>query len=149
MAFDPQVATAAYIDTIGPEALAKAAAYTAGSHWLILWNLVVGVIVAVLVIRSRLLERVERRLERRAPNLRALSVGVVYFIFASVLSLPWSMYEEWWRERSYGRSSQPFGDALMLLMDGSYFTRLVFPGASGPVSSLMSAVHALIEAQLH
>jgi AcrR family transcriptional regulator len=47
------------------------------------------------------------------------------------------------------RDPDALGDALMLLMDGSYFTRLVFPGASGPVSSLMSAVHALIEAQLH
>jgi AcrR family transcriptional regulator len=37
------------------------------------------------------------------------------------------------------------GDSLMLLMDGSYFTRLVFPGASGPVTSLMGAVRALID----
>jgi len=37
----------------------------------------------------------------------------------------------------------------MLLMDGSYFTRLVFPGDSGPVSAVMSAVQALIEAQLN
>jgi hypothetical protein len=36
----------------------------------------------------------------------------------------------------------------MLLMDGSYFTRLVFPGDSGPVSSLLSAVRALIDSQL-
>jgi hypothetical protein len=36
----------------------------------------------------------------------------------------------------------------MLLMDGSYFTRLVFPGDSGPVSSLLGAVRALIDAHL-
>jgi hypothetical protein len=30
-------------------------------------------------------------------------------------------------------------------MDGSYFTRLVFPGDSGPVRSLMGAVRALID----
>jgi AcrR family transcriptional regulator len=47
------------------------------------------------------------------------------------------------------RDADALGDTLMLLMDGSYFTRLVFPGDSGPVSALMSAVHALIEAQLH
>jgi AcrR family transcriptional regulator len=46
------------------------------------------------------------------------------------------------------RDPDALGDALMLLMDGSYFTRLVFPGDTGPVSALMSAVHALIEAQL-
>ena len=39
MTFDPSAATAAYIDGLGPEALAKAAAYTSGGHWLLLWGL--------------------------------------------------------------------------------------------------------------
>jgi AcrR family transcriptional regulator len=47
------------------------------------------------------------------------------------------------------RDADALGDSLMLLMDGAYFTRLVFPGCTGPVSALMSAVHSLIEAQLH
>ena len=34
MDFDPEAATRAYIDSLGPEQLAKAAAYTAGNHWL-------------------------------------------------------------------------------------------------------------------
>jgi len=46
------------------------------------------------------------------------------------------------------RDPDALGDALMLLMDGSYFTRLVFPGNSGPVAALMPAVRALIESQL-
>jgi hypothetical protein len=33
-------------------------------------------------------------------------------------------------------------------MDGSYFTRLVFPGTSGPVAALMPAVRTLIASQL-
>ena len=36
MPFDPQQATDAYIDSLGPDALEKAAAYTAGNHWLLL-----------------------------------------------------------------------------------------------------------------
>jgi AcrR family transcriptional regulator len=46
------------------------------------------------------------------------------------------------------RDPDALGDALMLLMDGSYFTRLVFPGNSGPIASLMPAVRALIASQL-
>jgi len=110
--FDPQSATAAYIDSIGPDALAKAAAYTEGSHWLLLWSLVVTVVVAWTIIRSRLLDRIDARLGRRGPNARALVVSAIYFLLAGVLSLPWAMYEGWWRESSYGRSSQPFFDAL-------------------------------------
>jgi AcrR family transcriptional regulator len=40
------------------------------------------------------------------------------------------------------------GDALMLLMDGSDFTRLVFPGNGGPAASLTFAADALIAAHL-
>jgi AcrR family transcriptional regulator len=40
------------------------------------------------------------------------------------------------------------GDALMLLMDGGYFTRLVFVGNSGPISALLPAVRVLIDAHL-
>jgi len=112
LAFDPQSATAAYIDAIGADALAKSAAYTVGNHWLLLWGLVVGIAVAWLIIRSGLLERIDVRLGKRGPNVRAFLVSAIYFVLAGVLSLPWSMYEEWWRESSYGRSSQPFGDAL-------------------------------------
>mgnify|MGYP001073996585 CR=1 FL=1 len=44
MSFDPQAATAAYIDALGADALAKAGAYTAGNHWLLLWGLVVSAV---------------------------------------------------------------------------------------------------------
>ncbi|HEY1312689.1 MAG TPA: TetR/AcrR family transcriptional regulator [Steroidobacteraceae bacterium] len=40
------------------------------------------------------------------------------------------------------------GDALMLLLDGGYFTRLVFPRGSGPIAAALPAVRALIEAHL-
>jgi hypothetical protein len=40
------------------------------------------------------------------------------------------------------------GDSQMLLMDGGYFTRLVFPDNTGPIAALLDAVHALIDAQL-
>jgi STE24 endopeptidase len=112
LAFDPQSATAAYIDALGTEALARSAAYTMGSHWLLLWGLVVAVAVAWLIIRSGLLERIDQRLARRGPNTRAFLVSAAYFIIAGLVSLPWSMYKGWWRETSYGRSSQQFGDAF-------------------------------------
>jgi STE24 endopeptidase len=112
LAFDPQSATAAYIDALGTEALARSAAYTTGNHWLLLWGLVVTCAVAWLIIRSGLLERLDQRLARRGPNARAFVVSAAYFVLAGLISLPWSMYEGWWRVTSYGRTSQPLGDAL-------------------------------------
>jgi STE24 endopeptidase len=113
MAFDPQAATAAYIDALGADKLAQAAAYTAGSHWLLLWNLVVSGLATAVLVRTGVLERVSARLGTRGgPALRAFTVSAVYFVLATLLTLPWSLYEEWWRELGYGRTSQPVGDFL-------------------------------------
>ncbi len=113
MAFDPQAATAAYIDSLGAPALVKAAAYTAGGHWLLLWDLVVTALVSWLVVRWHLLDRVSAgRVSRRGPGLRSFAVALVYFLASALLTLPWSIYSEWWRETSYGRTSQPLGDYL-------------------------------------
>ncbi|HEY0747727.1 MAG TPA: TetR/AcrR family transcriptional regulator, partial [Steroidobacteraceae bacterium] len=46
------------------------------------------------------------------------------------------------------RDADSLGDALMLLMDGGYFTRLVFPGNSGPISAVLTTVRSLIDAHL-
>jgi STE24 endopeptidase len=112
MAFDPQAAAAALIDTLGAQTLAKAAAYTAGKHWLLLWNLVVGGLVAWAIVRSGLLDKVDARIARRGANARAFVAGIVYFLASSLVSLPWAVYTDWWRERDYGRTSQPLGDFL-------------------------------------
>ena len=56
--------------------------------------------------------RLAARLGRRGPNLRAFLISAVYFVLATVITLPWELYANWWRERSYGRTSQPFLDWL-------------------------------------
>ena len=112
MSFDPQAATAAYIDSLGPDALAKAAAYTTGGHWLLLWNLLVSAVIAWLIVRSGILYRISTKVGARRFNLRAFVIAAVYFLVANLISLPWTLYQEWWRELSYGRTSQPLGDFL-------------------------------------
>ncbi len=44
------------------------------------------------------------------------------------------------------RDAETLGDALMLLLDGGYFTRLIFPLGSGPISAALPAARALIDA---
>ena len=65
---DTQAATAAYIDGLGADTLTKAAAYTTGNHWLLLWSLVVSAVVTLLIVRWGVLDRVEARLARRGPE---------------------------------------------------------------------------------
>lgn len=112
MAFDPAVETARYIDSLGPEALQKAANYTTGTHWLMLGGLLVTALVTWIIVRSRLLDRLSTRLQNSGWGLRAWAICTSFFFLSALISLPWGIYEEWGFERSYGRTSQPLGDFL-------------------------------------
>jgi AcrR family transcriptional regulator len=49
--------------------------------------------------------------------------------------------------REMGASEpEALGDALMLLVEGSYYTRLTFPGNTGPVTAIVKAARALMDA---
>jgi len=113
MAFDVNAETARYIDSLGPAALQKAHDYTVGKEWMLLWGLVVSAIVTWLIVRSGILRRIETKLKRGGFAVRAFVVGAIYLIVDSILTLPWSLYADWWREKSYGRTSQPLADFLL------------------------------------
>jgi STE24 endopeptidase len=124
MAFDPAAATAAYIDALGPAALAKAAAYTRGGEWLGLWDVVVAALVAVLFVRLRILDRLDARLAGRGFVPRTLLVCAAFLLLSALVALPWNLYQDWWRESAYGRTSQPLGDWLAQGAIGMVFATL-------------------------
>jgi STE24 endopeptidase len=112
--FDPAAATAAYLATLSPAAAAKAIAYTRGGHWLILWGFLVDVVAALLILKSGLLPRVAAALQKRRPRpwLVAFVAGGFFIALNSLIELPWSIYTDWWREKTYGLTSQAFGGWL-------------------------------------
>ncbi|HQN51592.1 MAG TPA: M48 family metallopeptidase, partial [Phenylobacterium sp.] len=73
-----------------------------------------AVAVAWLVLRSGVLVKVRDGVEKGAPKpVRvALAVLIVDAVLEMILSLPWSVYSDWWREKAYGLTSQPFGGWL-------------------------------------
>lgn len=108
-----EAATARYIDSLGAENLRKAAEYTAGNHWLLLWGLAVSALVTWIVVRWGLLDRLQARLQHRRPAFQAFLVSLVFLLVSAILTLPWSIWSGWKREVDYGRSSQPLGDFLL------------------------------------
>ena len=40
-------------------------------------------------------------------NLRAFVIASVYFLVSAILTLPWTLYADYFRETIYGRTSQP------------------------------------------
>ena len=132
MAFDPSVATAAYLAAMSPAAHAKATAYTQGGHWLLLWGWLIGVIAAVIILKWDVLRKVQTKMERRRgrPWLVAFVLAMMFNLISAIISLPWTVYADWWREKSYGLTSQAFGgwfiEFLIQLAIGTVFTGIFF-----------------------
>ena len=108
----PAQEAARLVDTLGPEALARAQAYTTGNHWMLLGGLAVSLLVAFVMVRLHLLDRIAARFREPRRFLPTLVVAAGFLLISTVLALPWELYSDWYRERSYGLSSQPLGDYL-------------------------------------
>ena len=108
----PAQQAAQLVDSLGPEALAKAAAYTTGNHWLLLLNVVVSLLVALVMVRLRLLDRIADRFADPQRFRAIFTVSAAFLLISTLIALPWTIYTDWYRERSYDLSSQPLGDFL-------------------------------------
>ncbi|WP_332657991.1 M48 family metallopeptidase [Brevundimonas sp.] len=129
MSIDPAAETARWLATLSPEDTARAVSYTQGGHWLLLWGAVVSIVVAWIIIRTGVLSGIRDRLERRRkrPKLVSLLVGVTWMLMSFVLSLPWSIYQGWWREKQYGLTTQPLTGWLTEAVIGTAIS-VVFMG---------------------
>ena len=138
MSFDVEAATAAYIDGLGEEALAQAAAYTTGNQWLMLWGLLISAIVTLIIIRTGWLTKTDDKLSKRGFIIRVFSISAVYLVVSEVLEMPWSVFSGWWRETEYGRTSQPLMDFLGQGLLALAISALLF-------SFFMVAIYAFIQ----
>lgn len=134
MSLDPAAETAHWLAALSPEETARAVSYTQGGHWLLLWGAIVGIAVSWIIIRTGVLSAVRDRLERRKgrPKLVSLVLGLIYLAMSWVLTLPWAIYESWWREKQYGLTNQALGpwlgEAGLNALISTLFTALLIVG---------------------
>ena len=108
---DPEVATRAYLGTLPSDKKAKSDAYFEGGYWLILWDFVITGAIYLILLATGLSARMRSSAERmtQSPTLQSVYYGVLFIIVTAVISLPWSIYEGYVREHSYGLSNLTFG----------------------------------------
>jgi len=129
--FDPDAATRAWLATLPQADHLRAIAYTQGGHWLLLWGTLVSILAAWLVLRSGVLARAQGRANRRRPrpNRAVLFCALLFAGLSWLIALPWSVYADWWREKSYGLTRQPFtgwlGEDIMSTIIGAIMTALL------------------------
>jgi STE24 endopeptidase len=110
-AFDAEAATTAYMATMSPAAVARSNAYFEGGYWLILWDTVAAIGCAWLLLGTKLSARI-RDWAERTTRLKWLQTGIyaiAYTTLATLILLPWSAYEGYFREHQYGMSNQDIG----------------------------------------
>jgi STE24 endopeptidase len=112
----PAQQAAQMVDGLGVEALAKAEAYTTGGHWILLVNVLVSVLVAIIIVRLKLLDRIAARFSSSQRFVPTVTVSAAFLLLSTLIGLPWTIYTDWYRERAFDLSSQPFGDFLVQLL---------------------------------
>lgn len=108
----PAAEAARMIDSLGPEALAKAQAYTTGNHWLLLIGAIVSILIAWVIVRFKLLDRVADKVSGWKFAFSTIAVSAAFFAISDLLELPWTIYTDWQRQHAYGLSKQPLGDFM-------------------------------------
>jgi STE24 endopeptidase len=101
-------ATAGYLAQIRGEAREKSDAYVEGGTWLSLLDLLYGLAIAGVLLgfglSARLRDWAEEKTHSRSGQV--LIYGAVYVTLVTLLVLPLALYENYFREHSYGLSNQ-------------------------------------------
>ncbi|WP_324829037.1 M48 family metallopeptidase [Qipengyuania zhejiangensis] len=109
-AFDAEAATRAYLDTLQGPARAQSDAYFEGGYWLILFGAAVAVLIDWLFLRLRFthgLRSLAERVSKRAWLVTWMT-ALGYLLASAVVTMPWSIYTGFVRERQYDLLDQPF-----------------------------------------
>ena len=137
--FDVETATRAWLDTLQGPARAKSDAYFEGGYWLIAWGTLVSVLIDGLLLRFGLSAKFRNwgeRLFKRPAGVTWIT-ALCYSLAGSVLTLPWSIYTGFVRERQYDLMNQGLGEWLLDMAKSVGISLVIFP-------LLVMAVYAVI-----
>jgi STE24 endopeptidase len=110
--FDVEAATRAYLDTLQGAARAKSDAYFEGGYWLPIWGALVGILGYWLMLRFRWSAKWSAWAAgvTRRRWLQPLLYSLPFTVAGAILTLPWTLYEDFFREHQYGMSNQTFAE---------------------------------------
>ncbi len=110
-AFDPEAATDAWLAQVPPDVRARSDSYFEGGEWLILWDFLASMAVAAIFLTTGLSASLRDRVARltRFRPLQTFLYAACYFLMATILTFPFTLYESFFRERAYGLLNQGFG----------------------------------------
>lgn len=117
---DVKAAVDAYLALVPAEARARSNTYFEGGYWLILWDFLFGAVVALALLNTTFSAHMRDLAERitRFRFLQTFFYWIEYLLLISLVGLPLTIYEGFFRERQYGLMNQSFGDWFSQQMIG-------------------------------
>lgn len=128
---DPEAATRAYLATVPPAERARSDAYFEGGYWIALWGTLITIGVMLFVLArgwSRAMRDRAERWTRRRP-LQVFLYWAQFLALTTLITLPWTIYTGFVRERRYGLATQTFG-AWLGDQGKGFLLGLLFGGAT-------------------
>lgn len=124
---DPEAATRAWLDTMGPEATARSNAYFEGGYFIEFAGVALSIIVAGLFLFLGWARGVRTWLERTVKFFPLVAFGTSFFylLAASVLTFPFTYYVGFMREHQFGLSTQTFPEWFSEQMIGLGLTLVI------------------------
>lgn len=112
--FDPEAATRAWLDTIGPEATARSNAYFEGGYLIDFAGTGLAILVAGLILVLGWARGVRAWLERTVKWFPLVAAGTSFFyiLISSLLTFPFQYYVGFVREQRYNLSTQTLPEWL-------------------------------------
>lgn len=130
--FDVEAATRAYLDLLQGPARTKSDAYFEGGYWLPLWSTLISSLVYLALLFTGVSHRLRTWAERKTKKrwLVPAVYALPFVALTTLLTLPWSIYEGFVREKQYGLMNQTFAawaiDAAKVLGIGLIGNALLF-----------------------
>ncbi|HET9981944.1 MAG TPA: M48 family metallopeptidase [Longimicrobiales bacterium] len=128
---DPEAATRAYLATVPAAERARSDAYFEGGYWIALWGTLITIGVMLLVL-ARGWSRAMRDRAERWTSSRSLQVFLYwaqFLVLTTLITLPWTIYAGFLREKRYGLATQTFG-AWLGDQGKGFLVGLLFGGAT-------------------
>lgn len=122
-------ATDAYVNLLSPEQRAQSDAYFEGGYWLQLWGLLYGLVIAWIFLGtglSRKMRDIGRRVSHR-PWLVTMIYAAQWVLIGTLLALPLTIYQEFFREHAYGLATQTFGAWSVDQLKGLAIALIIMP----------------------
>lgn len=108
--FDAEAATRAYLATLQGAARAKSDAYFEGGYWLPLWGALIGALVYGAMLRFGWSAKWRALAQRitTGPARQTALYSLPFTLVGALLTLPWTIYTGYVREKQYGLMNQSF-----------------------------------------